>query len=60
MLKTEQINGASCLADYVAGLDFTILMSSVLLLVLVRVAMLRRYNVNIVGLLLRGTQKING
>ncbi len=59
MLKEEQANGASCLANYVAGLDFTILKSSVSLSVLERAAVSRRYSVNVVDLLLLATQIIN-
>ncbi len=59
MLKEEQANGASCLANFVAGLDFTILKSSVPLSVLERAAVSRRYIVNVVDLLLLATQIIN-
>ncbi len=58
-VKVEQANGASCLANYVAGWDFTILKSSVSLSVLERAAVSRRYSVNVVDLLLLATQMIN-
>ncbi len=47
------------MANYVAGLDFTILKSSVSLSVLERVAVSRRYSVNVVDLSLLATQIIN-